>query len=186
MVQQARQWTFDAIGILGYTAIGLSLPAPVPGGTSETGGAVAPAEQMTPRERMAFFFHWEDVPRVILDEDMKGEHPTREPPLPMWASDRRPGGRHWSPSPPGVVAHWAAVIECPVFIGLGERDVSPDPWAEPAQFRRARDITLFVCPRMGHMHNFAGTRQLLWDRLCDWMDGVRAIGDPSPRGVRGA
>jgi hypothetical protein len=156
--------------MLGYSAIGLSLPRPPAGGTSSTGGGVPPPERLTDREVMAYLFHWEDVPAEMVAADMKGEHPTREPPLPPWASDRRPGGRHWSASIPGVIAHWAGVIECPVFIGLGERDVSPDPWSEPAQFRRARDITLFVVPRMGHMHNFAGTRTLLWDRLEGWME----------------
>jgi hypothetical protein len=189
IVQQGRQWTFDAIAMLGYTAIGLSLPAPPAGGTSSTGGKVPPPDQMSEREKMAYFFHWEDVPAEIVAEDMKGEHPTRELPLPMWASDRRPGGRHWSPAPPGVIAHWANVIECPVFIGLGERDVSPDPWAEPCQFRRTKDITLYIGPRMGHMHNFAGTRALLWDRLCSWMawvadssaDPARALRPGRPR-----
>lgn len=172
VVQQARQRTFDGIAMLGYTAIGLATPRPPAAGTSRTGGAVPPPEKMTPRDVMTYFFHWEDVPSEIIAEDMKGEHPTRTQPLPMWASDRRPGGRHTSAAEPGVIAHWANVVECPVFIGLGQRDVSPDPWAEPAQFRRSKDVTLYVAPRMGHMHNFAGTRVALWDRLGAWYDAV--------------
>jgi hypothetical protein len=172
IVQQGRQHTFDGIAILGYTAIGLSLPAPLPGGTSATGGRVPPVDSLSGRELMTFFFHWEDVPAEIIAEDMKGEHPTRIAPIPMWASATRPGGRHWSPAPPGVVAHWANVIESPVFVGLGERDVSPDAYAEPGAYRRSKDITVFVCPKMGHMHNFAGTRTVLWDRLHSWMRGI--------------
>ena len=36
---------------------------------------------------------------------------------------------------------------------------------ELAAYVSARDIALLVCPRMGHMHNFAGTRAMLWNRL---------------------
>jgi hypothetical protein len=170
LIQQGRQRTFDAIAVLGYSAIGLELPRPPAGGTSPTGGTIPPPGEMTSREVMAYFFHWEDVPAPIVEIDMQGEHPARVPPLPMWASDRRPGGRHWTATAPGVVSHWANVIECPVFVGVGERDVCPDPYAEPGAYRRSNDVTLFIGPRMGHMHNFAGTRRVLWDRLAAWME----------------
>jgi hypothetical protein len=62
-----------------------------------------------------------------------------------------------------------------VFIGLGERDVSPDPHAEASAFRAARDVSLFIVPRMAHMHNFASTRARMWQRLHDWS---RAVGAP--------
>jgi alpha-beta hydrolase superfamily lysophospholipase len=172
VVQQGRMRTFDGLAVLGYSAIGIALPTPLADGTSSGGGRAAPTAQMTPREIMKFSFHWEDVPAEIVDLDMAGEHPTRVPPLPMWASARRPGGRHWSPSPPGVVAHWANVIDSPVFIGVGERDIVPDPHAEPAAYRRSGDITVYVTPRMAHMHNFAGTRRLLWKRLASWIETV--------------
>lgn len=174
LIQQGRQRTFDAIAVLGYSALGIELPRPPAGGTSETGGKVPPPEAMSERDVMTYFFHWEDVPPEIVDIDMRGEHPTRVPPLPMWASDRRPGGRHWTAQPRGIVAHWAAVVDCPVFVGVGERDVCPDPYAEPGAYRRSGDVTLFVGPRMGHMHNFAGTRRLLWDRLANWTEGLAA------------
>lgn len=172
IVQQGRMRTFDGLAVLGYSAIGIALPTPLADGTSPTGGRVPPTDPMTPREIMTFAFHWEDVPPEIVDLDMAGEHPTRVSPLPMWASARRPGGRHWSPSPRGVVAHWANVIESPVFIGVGERDIVPDPYAEPAAYRRSGDITVCVTPRMAHMHNFAGTRRLLWERLAHWIEAV--------------
>lgn len=173
IVQQGRQRSFDGIAVLGYSAIGIVLPRPPHGGVSNNGGHVPPPDEMSEREVQGYFFHWEDVDADLYREDMKGEHPKRQEPLPMWASRRRPGGRHWSHAP-GVVAHWANVIECPVFIGVGERDVCPDPYAEPSAYRRSKDVSLFVCPRMGHIHNFAGTRELLWERLLCWMQTVAA------------
>jgi hypothetical protein len=73
---------------------------------------------------------------------------------------------------PGVVAAEAAAITTPVFVGVGERDVCPDPRAEPQAYENAPDITVFVCPRMSHMHNFASTREQFWSRLHSWGDGV--------------
>lgn len=69
---------------------------------------------------------------------------------------------------PGYVAQEAAAIDVPVLIAAGERDVVPDPHAEPAAFKSSKDISVYVVPGMAHMHNFTTTRKLLWDRIADW------------------
>ena len=56
---------------------------------------------------------------------------------------------------------------------MGERDVIADPKGEPRAYLSARSVDLFICPRMGHMHNFAGTRELLWQRIETWAEWVR-------------
>jgi hypothetical protein len=76
---------------------------------------------------------------------------------------------------PGVVAPEAASITVPVFVGVGERDVCPDPLGEPKAYSHATDVTVFICPRMSHMHNFASTRQMFWARLGAWGDGIAAV-----------
>lgn len=68
-----------------------------------------------------------------------------------------------------VVAKDAARIEVPVFICMGERDVSPDPHAEVANYKCSRDIMLHILPRSGHCHNFASTRHQLWNRMHRWV-----------------
>jgi hypothetical protein len=52
----------------------------------------------------------------------------------------------------------------------------PDLWSEPAAFHSCRDLTLFLLPRSAHMHNFAPTRALLWDRLERW---IASLGGPA-------
>jgi len=47
----------------------------------------------------------------------------------------------------------------------------------PRTHGSARRVNLFQCPRMGHMHNFAGTRELFWRRLETWADWVRVALD---------
>jgi len=32
-------------------------------------------------------------------------------------------------------------------------------------------VTLVVLPGSAHCHNFAGTREVLWDRLANWAGG---------------
>lgn len=76
---------------------------------------------------------------------------------------------------PGTVATEAAAITSPVLIAVGERDVVPDPWLEPKAFKSSTDITIFVSPRMAHMHNFASTRELLWERIHAWGAGVAQL-----------
>ena len=75
---------------------------------------------------------------------------------------------------PGIIAPEAAAVTCPVLVAMGERDVIADPKGEPRAYLSARSIDLFICPRMAHMHNFAGTRELFWRRIETWADWVRA------------
>ena len=58
---------------------------------------------------------------------------------------------------------------------FGERDVYGDPKGEPRAFPSSPSVDLFVCPRMGHMHNFAGTRAWVWERIETWADWVAAV-----------
>ena len=69
----------------------------------------------------------------------------------------------------GVVAEEAARIECPVFLGFGERDTSMHPRQEPAGYLRANDIQLAIIPGMAHGQNFNGRRRELWERLHPWV-----------------
>jgi pimeloyl-ACP methyl ester carboxylesterase len=78
---------------------------------------------------------------------------------------------------PGTVALEAASITVPVLSASGERDVVPDPWMEPKAFKSSADITVYVCPRMSHMHNFASTRERFWQRIHHWGGGVAAARD---------
>jgi hypothetical protein len=69
----------------------------------------------------------------------------------------------------------AAAVDVPVLVGMGERDFCQDPLRELAAFQSARDLAQFVVPRMAHMHNFAGTRALLWRRIDAFIAQVAAL-----------
>ncbi len=177
IIMQARRRVFDAIGVLGYSAIHTVLPQKTKA-DRDRGTANYRFSRETAAETLSveassagvadfiYPFHWEDVPKDILDADMAGGYPIRHT-APAFGSLTIPNCVVAMMSP-GYVKDEAAMIEAPVFLGFGERDVSPDPWDEPSAFPQSRDISLFVVERMAHMHNFASSRMKLWRRLSDW------------------
>jgi len=75
---------------------------------------------------------------------------------------------------PGVSKPALDGIDVPVFLGVGEFDITGPSHAIPSHFPASRDVTLFVCEQMGHNHNVAGTRVVLWDRLVIWLRQIAA------------
>jgi pimeloyl-ACP methyl ester carboxylesterase len=190
IVLQGQHGSFDGIASLGFSAIHTVVPsrpgAPetpwpwIPRGADLDAPMVVNATAMaastaSPTEHpLAWAFHYDDVPADIVAADLAA--PTEEEP-PPWRSATTPPCAILMVAP-GTVATEAAAITVPVFVGVGERDVVPDPWMEPKAYKSATDITAFVCPRMAHMHNFAGTRELLWRRLHLWGDAVSRLRSP--------
>lgn len=189
IVQQGQHRTFDAVGVLGFSAIqtrlwmppGVPEPAPrfVPRGSSARAAGRALEEAVPllgadPEGLPAFAagFHHDDVPREVVLADLV-DFPARRGVVPEWGTARAPACAV-SILSPGVVAPEAAVIDVPVLVGVGERDVVPDPHQEPRAYPRSPDVTVHVCPRMAHMHNFASTREAFWQRIHHWGSGVAA------------
>ncbi|MBP7335685.1 hypothetical protein [Niveispirillum sp.] len=181
IIMQARHRSFDAIGVLGYSAIHTVLPQ-----RTEEQAAAAKAQYQFDRHTdpaalsvaataagvadFIYPFHWEDVPADILKADMEGGYPIRRT-APPFGSLTIPNCVV-AMMGPGFVARDAAVVDVPVFLGFGERDTSADFREEPSAYTNAGDITLVIVPTMAHMHNFASTRARLWDRLSHWALGV--------------
>jgi hypothetical protein len=189
VLAQGRRRTFDAIGVLGASAIRTILPqrdaaareASVQGHMHARGSAVDAESVARSSRSIADFvypFHWEDVPPDILQADIGGGYPLRRAPVPPFGSATIPPCAVTMMSP-GAIAAEAAAVSVPVFVGVGERDVCPDPRAEPRAYANSADITVHIVPRMAHMHNFAGTRELLWARLERWTRGIAGSSDES-------
>jgi hypothetical protein len=209
--QQAHHGTFDAIGVLGFSAVHTTArarpgapPVPIPFLTRDT--ALGGPDPLTLERRQAaavnaavlalsaqapypndlatppgWSYHFDDVPTEIVARDLATEGE-----LPPWRSATMPGLVHWVTAP-GALAPEAAAIVAPVLAAFGERDVAEDPRFEAKAYRHAVDFSLFICPRMGHMHNFAGSRELLWSRIHHWGAHVAELNarlpDAWPRGL---
>jgi alpha-beta hydrolase superfamily lysophospholipase len=173
---QGNHASFDAVALLGWSGLRTVLPEPRGAGArlAETAAGEGRFTAVGPEIGRALFrygFHWEDVPEEIVEQDMAG-YPSRSE-VPAWGSATIPPCAATLLTP-GIVALEAAAIRVPVFIGSGERDVLPEPHAEPSAYAGSSDVTLVIVPKMAHMHNFAGTRATLWNRLADWMRSVAA------------
>ena len=183
VVMQGRHATFDGIAPLGYSALHTVLPqrdaAEQQRGLEHHARigtqAVAEISVQEASQGVVDFvypFHWEDVPADILDADMSGGYPMRKT-APKWGSLTVPPCAVTMMTP-GVVAAEAAAVAVPVLIAVGERDVCPDPHSEPSAYKSSGDVSLFIVPRMAHMHNFASTRALLWSRIASWARRIAA------------
>jgi pimeloyl-ACP methyl ester carboxylesterase len=190
IVQQGQHQTYDGIGILGYSAQHTVLAMPpgtprppwpyFPRGSTAVQVMSAPPTDENPDfvarddglPLSTWGFHYDDEPEQIVRDDMI-DYPLREGRVLPWASPTIPPCA-MSMMSPGAVALEASVIRVPVLVAVGERDVCPRPLTEPAAYQSASDVTVFVCPRMSHMHNFASTRERFWHRIASWGNGVAA------------
>lgn len=183
ILTQAYHSTFDGIAVLGYSAIHTRLPQP--NKDQEDGdihafdiakrGETGLGSQDIILSDYVYPFHFEDVPKDILDTDMEGGYPLRQT-SPSFGSLTTPDCAIQMMIPQ-VVAKEAASLSVPVFIGNGIRDVCPDPRLEPSAYQNSPDIITTIYPNMAHMHNFGTTRKLLWDRLVVWYEIVASATD---------
>ncbi len=180
VIMAARHQPYDAVAVLGYSAIHTVLPQrsaedaqyvdkfaysgdDKPESLSLAASAAAIPDFLYP-------FHYEDVPADIVAADTSGGYPIRET-APPFGSKSLPLCVVAMLSP-GYISAEAAGLTIPVFIGLGERDTAPEPHREPSAYGNSTDVSLLIIERMAHMHNFATTRKKLWDRLAAWASAV--------------
>ena len=148
---------YPAIGIFGASPRLIANTREQPGGSGvrrrrrawitaenarQSGGTELPMYHGAPREQFRGIFHVVDVPDDLLAYDEAECHTP---------SPQRRDRRH----DPGFAQPFADRIRSPVFLAFGEFDVSPGPARRAEGYPRSSDITVFVCPRMSHMHNFA-------------------------------
>lgn len=192
VVQQARHNCFDAVALLGcsgfhnhpptrpgdpplitpwFTRDAADEDGYVPVNAAVMSGHSEAAPQASEWMTLAWAFYYDDVGVDVVQQDLGhfdllsgAVQPTDDGILP-WHSLGVAERVNRCIFTPGSVAAEAAAIRVPVFSAIGERDIIVDPPGEARIFSSAPSFDFFVCPRMGHMHNFAGTRTLLWERL---------------------
>jgi pimeloyl-ACP methyl ester carboxylesterase len=161
ITQQAEHATYERLLVLGYTAIGVHLTLGGQLHSADPGPLdfSKPDYALRDRSQLRSTFHWEDVPDAVVaaDDALLVE-------VPYVLSTQSITG--------GIVSGDAGRITVPVYICLGERDVSPDPHAEPSFYKSSPDVTLHILPRSGHCQTFASTRTVMWDRIDGWVKSI--------------
>jgi alpha-beta hydrolase superfamily lysophospholipase len=174
---QGDHGSYDAVGILGWSALHTELPLPDGSMTDvpETEARDEAAREAVTAALMASFrfaFHWEDVPAAVVAADMATVPMRDGADVVPWGVGGRPHACGIDMLTPGILAEQAASITVPVLIAQGVRDVVPRPRDEPSAYSGSDDITVFVVQTMAHMHNFASTREEFWARIQAWGDGL--------------
>lgn len=77
---------------------------------------------------------------------------------------------------PGSAAPDCAAIDTPVFIGVGDRDISGPPHAIAAAFTGSSDVSLLVLPKTGHSHFLFTSSAQLYTRIARWAAAVTDAG----------
>jgi len=108
------------------------------------------------REQLRSLFHLPDVPPDVLAADDA-------------EATRVPVGAAVAAVTPGSHRAAAGKVTVPVFLAFGEVDVAAAPHTEVAAYPSSDDVRLVVLRGSAHCHNAATTRQVLWDRLADWI-----------------
>ena len=174
VVQQGRYHGYDGIGVLGYSVL-RTHPPTAPGtppivlpwvprdalpsdGVFTNGPALAEIDPAAGpgADAMAWGFHYDDVDPDVVRRDLE-DFPARGGDLPPWGIGHRPGdGRHVVPHA-GRGAARGGGDPVPGPRGPGRARRAGRSRGEPRAYESSRSVDLFVCPRMAHMHNFAGT-----------------------------
>jgi pimeloyl-ACP methyl ester carboxylesterase len=174
---QAITHPYDGVVLLGYGAqitnvyedtpdaaeLGERIQQTIEASCQLTGAKPTDAHFYAPRGYLADLFYAGEVPRDVIDADTA-------------AQSRVPLRAAAEVTTPGMVEQYAHQVDVPVFLGFGAAlDVSPNPYAEPANYPGSPDVTLHLVPSSGHCHNFASHRTQLWDRIASWVTTVAPV-----------
>jgi hypothetical protein len=133
VVQQGLHRTYDAIGVLGFSAIHTAYPDRESAGTVPlpvpSRGASIRAEELEfvpfTEAQIRYAFHYDDVPAAFAEPDLAAYMaPSRGDSQTPWGSATCPTCAMTMMSE-GAISQEAAAIDVPVFLATGERDVSP-------------------------------------------------------------
>jgi len=84
---------------------------------------------------------------------------------------------------PGCAAPWAERVRVPIFLGLGERDITGPPHEVVASFPASHDVTLHVLPATGHSHFAHPTCEPLFARVGTFVDLLTRLPGGSPERI---
>jgi hypothetical protein len=178
MIQQGKYGDYPAVGIFGASPLLIAGVRDQPDWDSmsteqrrtwvvqenarQSGNAELEMYHGAPRDQYRGIFHVPDVPDDLFRYDEESCHTV----IPRFSGV--------DGMTPGLAKPFADRITSPVFLAFGHYDVSADPHLEPSGYPSSSDITLVTIPNMAHMHNFADTREVLWDRFFAWLQRVPA------------
>jgi len=171
---QAREGGYDAVALLGYGVqitnihekdadaedLEDRIQQSLETAYQVTGAKPGDNFVVAPRGYLKDMFYGGEVPQEVIDADTA-------------VQSRVPLRCAAEVTTPGFVEKYTPQLPIPVFLAFGAAiDVSPNPYAEPANYTGSPDVTLYLVPKAGHCHNFGSHRTALWDRIATWVPTV--------------
>jgi len=163
---QAKHELFDALGLLGFYTGGL------PQILSKAEQAViGDFEQL--HKRLPEFarkrFRDQQYPRIPEDQHKDSEateilKPAADVLLPLPAAFSMF---------PGNVAAEVALLNCPIFIGVGDRDMTGPPDELPGEYQKSPYVTLYVVEKSGHHSFVSEARDRLFSNMLIWTNSQK-------------
>ena len=178
VLQQAQHRSYQAIALLGFSTHGLPtyVPQPLHSLAHDPNALRAQLPQLAKRmfkEPYPYLQRTSESRGMFAGDRADADgvaalHLMREEPilpLPSWHSML-----------PGNVAHEAASIDVPVFLGMGDRDIVGPPEQAPNAFPRSPRVELQVMPESGHSLFLFAARWTLFDALATWARSIARSG----------
>lgn len=167
--QQARHGSYDALGLLGFSASGL--PAVL--NDDERRYTDRPEEFVEARAALTRARFGEPLP--VWSNSSAGEFGAGTNTVEIDAALARASSKllalvGMTAIVPGSVQPQLDRLRVPIFAALGERDLAGTLDVLPSQFPNCGDLTLFLLEGAGHNHNIAVNRHVLWGRLMRWAE----------------
>jgi pimeloyl-ACP methyl ester carboxylesterase len=160
-IHQSKYRDFSRVVNLGYSAFSteekLKLEGIEGSGAPDSAPGALPTGTYIELDRTLFPFYAKDVPDVVRAADARDATVVPLGALATMMQEPVTTGPHM------------AQIDTPVFVAYGQQDVSPDPLGDAVRYSKSPDLTLFRLHESAHCHNFASTRNLLWERLANWL-----------------
>lgn len=171
---QARDGVYDAVALLGYGVqitnvydkdadaddLEARVQQTLEASYQVSGAKPGDTHMIAPRDFLVDMFYAGEVPQEVIDADTA-------------VQSRVPIRAGAEVTTPGFVEQYTPKLTVPVFLAFGAAiDVSPNPYAEPANYTGSPDVTLYLVPKAGHCHNFGSHRAALWDRIAAWIPTV--------------
>jgi len=78
---------------------------------------------------------------------------------------------------PGSVRRELGTVDVPVFLAVGDRDITGPPHLLAADYVACPDFTLIVLPTSGHHVFVAPTAPVMYRRVVNWIEGLAGAVD---------
>lgn len=174
-LQQAERRTFEAIAVLGFSTRGLPEYL-TPDDAGVVDNPTAARANVVRLARLRSADPYPDLNTRGQAREIYGGHADKRALAALRsASDKVLFVMGFFAMLPGSTSDACALVDVPVLLVVGDRDMTGPAHALPASFSGSPDVSLLVLPDTGHTHFIFPSCAQLFQRLADWARSVTTV-----------